>query len=72
MTILEKPWIPLITVESIKNEIQPLQNFGSSNVKQKNYKKCYVHNIFTIFSKQILSNKLLLPNRKSISVVSSN
>ena len=43
-------WTPLITIELIKNKIQPLQNFCPLNVENKNCKKCYVHNIFTIFS----------------------
>ena len=37
---------PLITIEPIKNKIQPLQKFGPLNVEQKNCKKCNVHNIF--------------------------
>ena len=45
--------MPLITIESIKNKIQPLQNFGPLNVKLKNCEKCYyVDNIFQHFRKK--------------------
>ena len=39
-------WTPLITIEPIKNKIQPLQIFGPLNVEQKNCKKCIIHNSF--------------------------
>ena len=42
-------WTPLITIEPIKNKIQPFQKFCPLNVEKKNCKKCYVHNIFIIF-----------------------
>ena len=49
--ILHEPNATLITIESIKNEIQPLQNFGPLNVEQKNCEKCYIHNIFVTNTK---------------------
>ena len=53
-------WTPLITIEPIKNKIQPPQKFCPLNVEKKNAR----NTMFTIFSQQILNNRLLLINRK--------
>ena len=54
-------WTPLITIEPIKNKIQPLQKKFPLNVEKK---KIARNVIFTIFSYKILNNKLLLINTK--------
>ena len=51
-----------LKLESIKNKIWSLQNFGKLKIEQKYYKKYYVYNIFTINSKKLL---LLISGQKN-------
>ena len=51
----KKPWPPLITIEPIKNKIQPLQKFCPLNVEKKISKNA----MFTTFS-QYFCNKFLI------------